>query len=121
MAKSKEEAQQKKCRGNDKDGKKDDTHSKRKKWLKNYMKKPGGIKHIMDLMASVEAKSASMIASMSSTHPTETNNVPNRSVTIGSTTTADPADVSTDPAHVSSITSKYPATSTRLQSILKRK
>ena len=118
LAKSKDEASQKKKRkdGNS-DNDKGETTQKRKKWLKNFVQKPAGVKHVMSLLANVEKKNASMVASMTgSESSTDTSGsaekTTKRKATISSASGTSSA--------LSTLETRFPATTTRLQSILKK-
>ena len=120
LAKSKEDALAKKRKEND-SGEKGETHKKRKKWLKGFIKKPAGVKHVMELMATVEAKNATMLSSLTATSQSTSTPPVASSGTVGSAsaTPAVHASPSNAPS-VSSVNARYPATTVKLQSILKK-
>ena len=86
------------------------------------MKKPGGVKHVMDLMATVEAKNASMLSSIQATQATPQDAThASQGATVASAA-ADPAPAqSAIAAQVgTTMVQQFPATTTCLQRIMKK-
>lgn len=89
-------------------------NKKRKQWLKNYVKKPEGLKHVMSVLAKEENSNAAFISSLTAL------NTPN----AATLPPPPPAQLPTPPkdaSTVSSLSVKFPASATRIKmnSILK--
>lgn len=107
LAKSKAEADKKRKNEN---GAEKTSPQKKKKWLKSFIQKPEGMKHVMSLLANVEEKNAEVLATLNTAQASATQ-----------TTAPNPsAQANTVQANVNSVSAKYPATTVRLQSILKK-
>jgi hypothetical protein len=87
------------------------TNKKRKQWLKGYVKKPEGLKHVMSVLAREESNNASFVASINALNKTPLPPAP-------------PTDVPsppTDNTTVGALNAHFPASATKvkLNSILK--
>jgi hypothetical protein len=80
-------------------------NKKRKQWLKSYVKKPTGLKHVMSVLAKEETSNAALVASLSSI------NTPPLPPPPASSATPSPATNST----VGSLNVQFPASATRVR------
>jgi hypothetical protein len=85
-------------------------NKKRKQWLKSYVKKPSGLKHVMAVLAKEETTNAAFVNTMNSTQTSQSSQAT-------SSIPPPPAQQST----VGSVNARFPASATRVQlnSILK--
>ena len=124
LAKSKEEAaaKGKRKRGDDsgkgKGGKAkaDSAQGNHKKWLKKYVKKPDGMKHVMSLMSTVEKQNATMLGCLQASEPTLPPAPAEKKASKPTVSFMEAQD-----GESSAVAKAYPATITALNNIMKNK
>jgi hypothetical protein len=120
LKKSREESKSKRKGNHDNSDKKNSpseaatVNKKRKQWLKSYVKKPSGLKHVMSVLAKEETSNAAFVSSISSINTQSTTPLP--PPPNGSTSTSQ-----SNGRQVASLSAHFPnsATKVQLNSILK--
>ena len=124
LAKSRETAKNKRKRGDDSGrgkggtgkGGKDSAQGNHKKWLKKYVKKPDGMKHVMSLMSTVEKQNQTMLGCMQASEPTLPPAPEKKTASKPTVSFMEARDNES-----SAIANAYPATITALNNIMKNK
>jgi hypothetical protein len=90
-------------------------NKKRKQWLKGFVKKPAGLKHIMTVLAKEESSNAAFVSSLNSLQSQGTVPLP--------PPPAQQQGSSSQPTSIAALTAHFPASATKVQlnSILKNK
>ena len=110
LKKSREENRDSKRKGsNDSAQSNANVNKKRKIWLKNYVKKPSGLKHVMSVLAKEETTNAALISSLTT------------SVTLPPPATTPIPTPPPQASNIASLNVKFPASATKIKmnSILK--
>jgi hypothetical protein len=77
-------------------------NKKRKQWLKSFVKKPSGLKHVMSVLAKEETSNAAFVSTITALQSAQT-------------TTSPTNDSSNAPASVGALSSQFPVSATKVQ------